>query len=413
MPVPADAPFRILMVLDHPFPPDIRVENEALSLIEAGFEVALLAVAPDNRPARDTHRGIRLFRDRIHKEARNKMRGLAGTVPLLTWYLGRQIRQVYRDYRFDALHVHDLYLFGGGLRAGRRLGVPVVGDLHENWVEALKHYAWSTRFPGKLFISIPHWERLEKQWVNTVDRLVVVIEEAAERNLTLGVDPNKITIVPNTVNRSDFEGYEVEPDLVKALQSDLTITYTGAFDVHRGLASVLGAMPRVLAVHPGATLVLVGDGRIRPELEALAGQLGIADHVRFEGWQPQARLKSYLLGSDVCLVPHLKTAHTDATIPHKLFHYMYLGKPVVVTDCRPLRRIVEQAQAGLVYPSGDADALAEALLTLAADADAAHAMARRGRAAVLERYHWDATVQGLVEMYRGLAEKGVKRKGTA
>ena len=390
------------MVLDHPFPPDIRVENEALSLIKAGFEVALLSVAPDDRPARETYRGIRLFRHRLHKEVRNKMRGLAGTIPLLTGYLDRRIRKVFNEYPFDALHMHDLYLFGGGVRAGRRLGVPVVGDLHENYVEALKHYAWSTRFPGKLFVSIPRWERLEKRWVNAVDRLVVVIEEAAERNLALGVDPSTLTVVPNTIRRADFEGYAVEQDLVEAVRSDLTIIYTGAFDVHRGLASVLRAMPLVLDAHPGACLVLVGDGRIRPELEALADRLGIAAHVRFEGWQPQARLKSYILGSDLCLVPHLKTVHTDATIPHKLFHYMYLEKPVIVTDCRPLRRIVDEAQAGLVYPSGDAEALSEALLTLAADPEAAHAMARRGRAAVLERYHWEATVQGLVAMYEGL-----------
>ena len=403
MPASADA-FRILMVLDHPFPPDIRVENEALSLIEAGFDVGLLSVAPDDRPARDTYRGIRLFRQRLHKEVRNKMRGLAGTFPFLTRYLDRHIRKVYKEFPFDALHMHDLYLFGGGLRAGRKLGVPVVGDLHENYVEALKHYAWSTRFPGKLFVSIPRWERLEKRWVNAVDRLVVVIEEAAERNVTLGVDPSTLAVVPNTIRRADFEGYAVEPDLVEAIRSDLTIIYTGAFDVHRGLASVLQAMPPVLAAHPGARLVLVGDGRIRPELEALAEDLGIADRVQFEGWQPQARLKSYILGSDVCLVPHLKTVHTDATIPHKLFHYMYLEKPVIVTDCRPLRRIVEEAQAGLVYPSGEAEVLSDALLTLAADPDAARAMACRGRAAVLKRYHWEATVQGLVRMYEGLRE---------
>jgi len=402
MPASTGTPFRLLMVLDHAFPPDIRVENEARSLIEAGFEVALLAIAPDDRPIRETYRGIHLFRDRLHKEVRNKMRGLAGTIPVLSWYLDRQIRQVYAEYPFDALHLHDLYLFGGGIRAGRRLGVPVVGDLHENWVEALKHYAWSTRFPGKLVVSIPRWERVEKQWVNAVDRLVVVIEEARERNLRLGVDPARITVVPNTVKRSAFEGYAVEEGLVAAIRSDLTITYTGAFDVHRGLTSVLEAMPRLLAVHPGALLVLVGDGRIRPELETLAGRLGLAGCVRFEGWQPQARLKSYLLGSDVCLVPHLKTVHTDATIPHKLFHYMYLEKPVVVTDCRPLKRIVEAVQAGLVYPAGDADALADALLTLAADRAAARAMGRRGHTAVLEHYHWDATVQGLVSLYRSL-----------
>ena len=88
------SPFRILMLLDHAFPPDIRVENEALSLIEAGFEVGLLAIGPDDRPARETYRGIRLFRDKISAQARNKMRGLAGTVPLLSWYLARKIGHV-------------------------------------------------------------------------------------------------------------------------------------------------------------------------------------------------------------------------------------------------------------------------------------------------------------------------------
>lgn len=404
MPDPNGPPFRILMVLDHAFPPDVRVENEALSLIEAGFEVGLLAIGPDDRPEREMHRGIRLFRDRLSAQVRNKLRGLAGTMPLLSWYLDRRIRQIHQEFPFDALHMHDLYLFGGGLRAGKKLGVPVVGDLHENWVEALKHYAWSTRFPGKLVVSIPRWERVERQWVNAVDRLIVVIEEARERNLRLGVDPEKIIVVPNTIKRAEFESYAVEPELVDAIRSDLTITYTGGFDVHRGLVSVLDAMPLVLDQVPGARLVLVGDGRIRGELEAQAEQLGIAEHVRFEGWQPQARLKSYILGSDVCLVPHLKTVHTDATIPHKLFHYMYLERPVVVSNCRPLERIVREVDAGLVYPAGEAAPLAQAILTLAAEPDQAEAMAQRGRAAVLDRYHWEATARHLVEMYDGLRE---------
>ncbi|MDX1547033.1 MAG: glycosyltransferase family 4 protein [Rhodothermales bacterium] len=400
--MPSPPPFRILMALDHAFPPDVRVENEALSLIEAGFEVGLLAIGPDDRPARAVHRGIHLFRDPLPAPVRNKLRGLAGTVPLLTWYLARRVGQVYREFRFDALHVHDLYLFGGGLRAARRLGVPLVGDLHENWVEALKHYAWSTRFPGRLVVSIPRWERVERRWVNAVDRLVVVIEEARARNLALGVDPEKIVVVPNTIRLDDFAEYAVEDAVVEAVRSPLTVTYTGGFDVHRGLASVIDAMPRVLEAVPGARLVLVGDGRIRGELEAQAASRGLGAAVRFEGWQPQARLKSYLLGSDVGLVPHLKTVHTDATIPHKLFHYMYLARPVVVSDCRPLARIVGETQAGLVYPAGDPEALAAAILRLAADREAAAAMGRRGRAAVQERYHWAHTVQGLVQMYEGL-----------
>jgi len=395
----------ILMVLDQPFPPDIRVENEALSLVAAGFEVSVLAIAPDERPAEDEVNGIRIYRDRLPLQVRNKMRGLAGTVPFYTWYLDRRIRALYRRHRFDALHMHDLYLFGGGLRAGRRLGVPVVGDLHENWVEALKHYAWSTRFPGKYVVSIPRWEHLEKRWVNAVDALIVVIEEAAARNEALGMPAEKITVVPNTIRFATFDGYEIDTALIERLQARLTITYTGGFDVHRGLASVLEAMPDVLAVEPEAQLVLVGDGAVRAELEALADRLGVASRVRFEGWQPQARLKSYILASDICLVPHLRTAHTDATIPHKLFHYLYFEKPVVVSDCLPLRRIVEETVSGLVYAAGEGAALAQAVLALASDRTRAAEMGRRGRAAVRARYNWDATVQGLVDCYRRLSAR--------
>ncbi|WP_457653654.1 glycosyltransferase family 4 protein [Rhodocaloribacter sp.] len=392
----------ILMVLDHPFPPDVRVENEAASLVEAGFEVTVLALAPDDRPREVWHKGFRIVRDRVPEQIRNKMRGLAGTIPALTWYVSHRLRRLHRTLPFDAIHVHDLYLFGGGLRAGRKLGVPVVGDLHENWVEALRHYAWSSRAPGKWVVSIPRWERLERKWVNAVDRLVVVVEEAAGRNVALGVPRERITVVPNTIKIDVFEAFGTDEALVEDLRSAWTITYTGGFDVHRGLASVIEAMPRVFAAVPEARLVLVGEGRIRPELEALAERLGVAGRVRFEGWQPQARLKSYILGSAACLVPHLRTPHTDATIPHKLFHYMYFGRPVVVSDCRPLARIVRETGAGPVYPAGDPKALGEALVALAEDPERAAAMGARGREAVLDRYHWDATVRGLIELYRTL-----------
>ena len=398
------APLRILMVLDHPFPPDVRVENEARTLLDAGFDVSLLSIAPDHRPEREVYRGIQIYRDRLAKTLRNKMRGLAGMLPLYTYYLAHRIQQVYRERPFDVLHLHDLYLFGGGLRAGRRLGVPVVGDLHENWVEALKHYAWSSRFPGKLVVSIPRWEWLEARWVNRVDRLIVVIEEAAARNEALGVPKKDITVVPNTIQLAEFDQYEEDAALIERIRSPLTITYTGGFDVHRGLASVIDAMPRVLDIYPEARLVLVGDGRIRGDLEAQADRLGIAERVLFEGWQPQAKLKSYIAASDLCLVPHLKTVHTDATIPHKLFHYMYLSRPVIASNCTPLERIVGETEAGMVYPAGDAEALAEAILHLAAQPDVRQKMGERGRRAVLERYNWEATARGLVEMYRGLGE---------
>lgn len=398
-------PIHILMVLDHAYPPDVRVENEARSLIKAGFEVSLLALAPDERPEWDVYEGVTIHRVRIPKKMRNVMRGLVSTAPLMDLYLARHIRQFYEQRPFDALHMHDLYLLGAGLKAGWQLGVPVVADLHENWVEALKHYAWSNRYPGKLVVSIPRWERTERRWVHAADRLIVVIEEAEDRYVAMGVPRERITVVPNTVNLAAFRGFELDESLVERMASPLTLVYTGGIDAHRGLETAVDAMPAILCEEPSARLVIVGDGRTRAELEARAAALGLGEHVTFEGWQPQDRLKSYIAAADICLIPHLKTVHTDATIPHKLFHYMFMGKPMVTTDCRPLERIVVEEQVGRVYASGDVRAFAESVLQLGADPEQRRAMGERGRDAVLTRYNWDATASGLVRLYHELARQ--------
>ncbi len=398
------APFHILMVLDHAYPPDVRVENEARSLIEAGFAVSLLALAPDDRPEVGDHEGTTVYRDKLPKKLRNVMRGLVSTLPAMDLYLDRRIRQLHARHPFDAVHAHDLYLVGAALRAGRKLGVPVVADLHENWVEGLKHYAWSSRYPGRLAVSIPRWERTERRWVHAADRLVSIIEEQAARYAAMGVPRERIVVTPNTIRMEMFQGVELDEALIERHRSPLTLVYTGGIDAHRGLDTAIDAMPLILRGEPAARLVVVGDGRIRPELEARAAALGLGDAARFEGWQPQPRLKSYIAAADLCLVPHHKTVNTDAGIPHKLFHYMFMSRPVLVTNCRPLERIVEAERAGLVFPSGDAGALAAAALRLAADPAGREAMGERGHQAVLERYHWEATVQGLIEMYGELRD---------
>lgn len=392
------------MVLDHAFPPDIRVENEARTLVDAGFGVAILAIGPDKRAAVEQFHGVTILRDPVAGKARDWLRGLSGTFQFSSRWYARRIRAAFRRWPFDALHVHDLYLFGGGIRAARALGVPIVGDLHENWVEALKHYAWSTRAPARWVVSLPRWERLERKWVTAVDRLVVVVREAAGRNEALGVDPDRIIEVPNTVRVEDFDAHAIDQSLIDRVRAgaDFTVVYTGGMDIHRGLDTTIRAFGEVAAARPRARLVLVGDGRIRPALEDLAHELGLSENVWFEGWKEQSLIPSYIRAADVCLVPHRRTVHTDATLPHKLFHYMYAERPVVVTDCRPLDRIVSAENCGLVVPGQDPSALASAILQLVDEPDRAKAMGSCGRKAVLERWNWKATSRDLVAMYRAM-----------
>ena len=203
-----------------------------------------------------------------------------------------------------------------GRRAARQLGIPVVGDMHENYPEALRHYAWSTRFPGNVLVSVPRWRCLERAWVGAMDRVVYVAEEMQARCRDFGLPVTHQIVVPNTINVQEVDSCEVSKGLVNELARQYTIVYTGSINLHRGLDVVIRAMRRVTE-HTDALLVIVGEGSTRRELEELAKTVGVADHVRFEGWQSRSLLKSYILGSSVCIAPHVKGPHNDAASPHK------------------------------------------------------------------------------------------------
>ena len=388
----------ILMVLDHVYPPDLRVENEVITLTDAGYRVTVLSIGPDSRPNEEEDGLARIVRAKIPAQLRNKMRGLAGSVPLLDLYLGRLVRALHKRTPFDAIHAHDLYLFGAAIKAGKRLGVPVVGDMHENWVEALKHYKWSTTFPGKWVVNLDKWQQLEDQWTREVDHLIVVIEEMAARLESGGLLASHITTVPNTILMDEFESWPVER-IAGLDEVRPRLIYTGGMDGHRGLEDVIRAMPLIAKAHPSVELVLVGDGAVKQELQLLVETLGVGHLVLFTGWQEQKRVKSFMAACDIGIIPHKKTVHTYHTIPHKLFHYMFMELPCIVSDCKPLKRIVEQTDCGLVYTSGAPEELASRAISLIDSAEKRREMGRKGAEAVREKYNWRATAHGLLAVY--------------
>jgi len=394
--------FRVLMILDHPFPPDTRVENEIGSLAKAGFEIFLLVLAPDRRMLTEKMGGGRIIRCHVPKKLSNWMRGLAGTLPILSWFIAHQVLKLYKQYHFDAIHAHDLYMCGGALRAGKRAGIPVVADLHEVWVSVLSHYAWSTRFPGKLFVSIRRWKFLERKWANSSRKLIVITEEMRSRYVSLGCSSEDIIVLPNTINTDLFDDYSIKKSIIQAHQSEFTIVYAGTINAHRGLGFLLDCMPTVLN-HCNVRLVIVGEGRIRAELEAQAESLRISDHVFFEGWRPQHEIKSYILASDVCVLPLLKCEQTEKAAPHKLFHYMYLKRPQVVTDCSYIQTVVESTNCGLVAPYGDVKAFASSIISLYQNPELRKLMGENGHQAVTEFYNWNTSVKPLINMYRNMS----------
>ena len=163
------------------------------------------------------------------------------------------------------------------------------------------------------------------------------------------------------------------------------------------------AMPKILQTINRAKLVLVGDGNDKKELQKLASNYDLEGKVVFTGWVPMNDVPKYIDKCDVGIIPHFSSEHTETTIPHKLFQYMYLQKVVVVSNCRPLERIVSETQAGLVFNSGDETDLADAIIKLYENEHLRTRMGENGKMAVLRKYNWQSTSIKLIHLYESLS----------
>jgi glycosyltransferase involved in cell wall biosynthesis len=384
-------------------PPNIRVQNEALTLAAEGHEVHFLIEARRGEPLEETIGEVRLLRGVKTGRLRDIWHRYTFNFTYRDPAWARAIDRFARGRGIDVLHVNDLPLVGEAVSAGRRLGLPVVADLHENYPAGLQ--VWYTNALKKATIyNYGRWARYERTILRRVDAVIVVIEEARDRLVKLGVPPEKICVVPNTVS-AQTGAIPVDARVLERYRGLFVISYIGNFAPHRGLDTVVRALPLARERVPGLRLVLVGDRNegYRRRLERLSRALHCEDLVEMTGWKSQDDVWSYIEASAVCLVPHARNPHTDTTIPNKIFQYMMRERPVIVSDCPPLERIVRDTGGGLVFRWDDPVGLARCVAELHGDALKRREMGIAGRRAVLERYTWEKTSRPLVELYRKLA----------
>ena len=390
---------KILMLLESKFPPDVRVENEMEALTQAGFEVHLACYRRPGEPETEvTPLGT------IHRETipvwRYKSSVGARKFPFYFAYWRRRVARLFAAGKFDAVHVHDLPLARVGLEAGLRYGARFVLDLHEIWPALLQVSAHTHTLAGRLLSSDRQWRAYERRMTAQADRVVVVVEESKARLTGFGVDPDKITVVSNTLNINSFDLNDACAE-APVPGTPLRMLYVGGVTAHRGLQDVLDAIRLLKDRGVPVVFDLVGDGAYLPQLRAQAARLGITEEVNFHGFRRYTEIAGLYRQAQVAVIPHVKSEHTDHTVPHKIFQYMYARTPMLVSSCNPLVRIVEETESGLSYTSGDARSLCEGLLQLSG-AETWRRLTLHGREAVEQRYNWQRDGARLVAMYHQL-----------
>jgi len=99
------------------------------------------------------------------------------------------------------------------------------------------------------------------------------------------------------------------------------------------------------------------------------------------------------------LIPHVKSGHTDNTIPHKIFQYLYAGIPMIVSNCDPLVRIVKETNGGVSYRYDDPKELAIVIADFYNHPEKLNDYIHHGRQAVIDKYNWEVDGAKLVSLY--------------
>lgn len=397
------------MLLNAPYPADIRVKKESDALLNAGFEIHLLCLRKKDQNTVDVFEGISVHR--IDAGTNNYQLAFWDVIMSLNFVHPRFLsaaKKIIQQEKITAVHVHDLPLAGTALGLKKSLNLKVVLDMHENYPEALRTwFKWKknpiVRIKNALFMNPERWTKFEKQACEQCDKIIAVVDEMKERVIyEHSIKADKITVVTNTEDKG-FVNQKLDSSVYRSLQGKFILTYSGGIGPHRGVDTAIKGM-KYLKDIDAMQFAIVGFGSpsVMNNLQALVAELQLTN-VHFIGFQPFSKFYSYMHLADVNVIPHQSNGHTDNTVPHKLFQGMMAGKPLLVSSSAPLKRIITKHEAGVVFEAGNPLDFADKVKALYQNKDLQVKLGRNGvQATLTENLNWETTQQELINLYTTL-----------
>lgn len=172
--------------------------------------------------------------------------------------------------------------------------------------------------------------------------------------------------------------------------------YTGIVSHERGLEVAIKSLAILKTELPSVLLMLVGEGPALNDLKELVNKLNVEDYIEFIKWPGHDKISNYMLAANVCIIPQPSNAFINSGVPNKLFEYMSQEKTILVSDAKPMSRIVRETNAGRIFKSNDEIDFAKKIIELSQSNEP---FGTNGRKGVESKYNWDNDSKVLLELY--------------
>ena len=274
--------------------------------------------------------------------------------------------------------------------------------VHGHLTRGAYYAGWAARFAGIPNVATAHSTNAGK-WFGRATRIIAVSDAVARFLVTCGYAQEKIRTVHHGV--PDYAALPRTPrDVMRAqlgLDDAPALVMVARFMPAKGHDVALRAL--ALIADKRWTLVLAGalDTAVAREMQALAAELGIADRIRFIGHRDDV---NDIYGCvDLLLAPSRREALSLTLLEAAAF-----ALPIVATDVGGIGEAVADGETGLLVPTEDPPALAQAIATLLDNADLRERMGRAGRQRYEKLFALQSMTRGTIAVY----EEAVGRRAT-
>lgn len=375
----------VMLLENNPYPRDVRVRLEAESLAHARYRVTVVAPRARGERARETVRGVEVRR--FHTVQGRSLLGFVVEylVAAIRLYVGG-VLELLRGA--DVLHLHNPPdIFFGVAALFRLSGRKVVFDHHDLFPEVIEAKFGSGALARLALVC----ERLTFAVANHVLSTNESYAEIARARGGKAADA--VTVVRNGPPQDWTRSTHAARS--GSLRS-VRLAYVGAISTQDGVEVLAPVLARVRARGLDPVLTVVGDGDATGKLEAALRRDGVADCVTVTGWVPHEQVPELLQGIDVCLDPAPASSLNERSTMIKVAEYMALGMPVIAFDLQETRRTA--GDAAVLIRAGDIDGFADAVVTLAQDAELRMDLSNRARRRARELV-WSRSARALLGAY--------------
>ena len=385
------------MILDREFPPDIRVEKEINVLTKNNYNVHILTFTKKNAKKIEVQGKLTIHRKTI-SEIRHKTSVGCLLFPFYFNFWNQYIKEITTNYKFDAIHIHDLPLSKTGYKWAKILDIPLILDLHENWPSMLEEATHTNTILGKILSWNSQWVNYEKEMVSKANAVITVVEEMKNRVSKFSNQKDKFFVYQNVPElKSDYLNYSYN----LSSTNEIKIVYLGGLNVNRGLQTAIEAIS-LLPPNINISLTIIGDGSYKKNLEQLTIKLGIRSKVVFTGYMKQDLALEEIRNFHAAIIPHYRSVQTDNSSPNKLFQYMMMGIPVISSDCQSLVRIINETECGITYRNKSASDLASKLTNLYEKPELLKKLSINSHKSIVNQLNTEKENLNLISLYKWL-----------